>query len=102
MGQTYTSATHWGAFSAQVRDGDIVSVAPISGDTNPSPQLQNLPGAVRHRSRIANPAVRRGWLENGPGPSSIRGADEFVEVGWDELIELLAAELRRVIDRHGN
>lgn len=102
MGQTHTSMTHWGAFNARVRDGDIVAVTPFSADTNPSPQLQNLPGAVRHRSRIANPAVRRGWLNDGPGSSSMRGADEFVEVSWDELIELLAAELRRVVDRYGN
>ncbi|BBX97024.1 molybdopterin guanine dinucleotide-containing S/N-oxide reductase [Mycobacterium lacus] len=102
MTERLTSATHWGAFTARVQDGDIVAVSALRGDTNPAPQLQNLPGAVRHRSRVANPAVRRGWLRSGPGPSSMRGADEFVEVGWDELIERLAAELRRVVDRHGN
>lgn len=46
--------------------------------------------------------VRRGWLENGPGPSDARGCDEFVRVDWPELIGLLAAELERVIDLHGN
>ncbi|OBI91106.1 molybdopterin guanine dinucleotide-containing S/N-oxide reductase [Mycobacterium asiaticum] len=102
MAHTHTSTTHWGAFNAQVRDGDIVAVSPLGRDTNPAPQLQNLPGAIRHRSRVANPAVRRGWLEDGPGPSDRRGADEFVEVGWDELIQLLATELRRVVDRYGN
>ncbi|MCL6001843.1 hypothetical protein M5Z44_10950, partial [Neisseria meningitidis] len=66
--------------------GDIAAVAALASDTNPAPQLQNLPGAVRHRSSIANPAVRRGWLQHGPGPSSARGAEEFVEVSWDELI----------------
>ncbi|MEE2033915.1 molybdopterin-dependent oxidoreductase, partial [Rhodococcus chondri] len=55
-----------------------------------------------HRSRIAHPAVRRGWLEQGPGPTDRRGSDEFVAVSWDELIELLAGELRRVKDTHGN
>ncbi len=34
----------------------------------------------------------------GPGPSTRRGADEFVAVSWDELTELLAGELRRVVD----
>lgn len=100
--ESHRSTTHWGAFDARVHDGDIVSVRPLDSDTNPAPQLQNLPGAVKHRSRIANPAVRRGWLADGPGPSSARGADEFVEVSWDELTELLATELRRVVDRHGN
>jgi len=102
MTQNLTSSTHWGAFTAQVSEGDIVAATALSSDANPAPQLQNLPGAVRHRSRVANPAVRRGWLHNGPGPSSTRGTEEFVEVGWDELVDLLAAELRRVVDRYGN
>lgn len=101
-GASRRSSTHWGAFDAQVCDGDIVTVTALEGDTNPAPQLQNLPGAVRHRSRVANPAVRRGWLDHGPGPSTARGADEFVEVSWDELIDLLAAELRRVVNQYGN
>ncbi len=32
------------------------------------PLLGNLPGSVRHVSRITSPAVRRGWLDDGPGP----------------------------------
>src|SRR6202008_1774445 len=97
-----TSLTHWGAFSAGIESGDIAYVTPLDGDTDPSPLLGNLPGAVRHRSRIATPAVRRGWLRDGPGPSTRRGADEFVAVSWEELTELLACELRRVVDTHGN
>ena len=97
------SLTHWGAFTADVRrrrhrGGD----SRIAGDADPSPLLGNLPGSLRHRSRVAGPAVRRGWLRDGPGPSSRRGADEFVAVSWDELTELLADELRRVVDTHGN
>ncbi len=46
--------------------------------------------------------MRRGWLDDGPGPTDRRGADEFVAVSWDELTELLAGELRRVVDTHGN
>ena len=89
-------------FTAGIESGDIASVTPLDGDTDPSPLLGNLPGAIRHPSRIATPAVRRGWLRDGPGPSTRRGADEFVAVSWDELTELLAGELRRVVDTHGN
>jgi biotin/methionine sulfoxide reductase len=96
------SLTHWGAFTADVRDGDLASVSPAEGDADPSPLLGNLPGSIKHRSRITGPAVRRGWLEHGPGPTDVRGADEFVAVSWDELTELLANELRRVVDAHGN
>ncbi|WP_176444101.1 molybdopterin guanine dinucleotide-containing S/N-oxide reductase [Rhodococcoides kyotonense] len=93
---------HWGMFRASVSGGDVTEVHPDAGDENPSQVLGNVPGSVRHRSRIAGPAVRRGWLENGPGPSDRRGSDEFVAVSWDELTSLLATELRRVVDRYGN
>jgi biotin/methionine sulfoxide reductase len=96
------SLTHWGAFTAAIESGDIASVMPLEGDTDPSPLLGNLPGSIRHRSRIATPAVRRGWLDDGPGPSTQRGADEFVAVSWEQLTELLADELRRVVDIYGN
>lgn len=102
MPRTPTSLAHWGAFTADVAAGDIASVTPLIGDADPSPLLGNLPGSIRHRSRIAGPAVRRGWLRDGPGPSSERGADEYVAVSWDELTELLADELRRVVDSYGN
>jgi biotin/methionine sulfoxide reductase len=97
-----SSLAHWGAFTADVTDGEITSVRPMAGDTDPSPLLGNLPGSLTHTSRVTGPAVRRGWLENGPGPTDRRGSDEFVAVSWDELTELLAGELRRVIDLHGN
>jgi biotin/methionine sulfoxide reductase len=102
MADAPAGLTHWGAFHAQVENGDIVAVSPPATDADPSPLLGNLAGSVRHRSRIAGPAVRRGWLDDGPGPTTRRGADDFVSVSWDDLTELLAGELRRVVDTHGN
>nr|WP_176458848.1 molybdopterin-dependent oxidoreductase [Rhodococcus sp. 15-649-1-2] len=93
---------HWGMFRADAAHGEITGITPDAGDSSPSPVLGNLPGSVRHRSRVTGPAVRRGWLEDGPGPSEHRGSDQFVSVTWDELTDLLADELRRVIDRYGN
>ncbi len=50
----------------------------------------------RSEARVRRPAVRRGWLEHGPGPDERRGADEFVELEWAEALDLVAAELQRV------
>lgn len=94
--------SHWGMFTAESVAGEVTAVHPYEGDANPSPMLGNLAGSVRSRARVSGPAVRRGWLENGPGPSDRRGADEFVSISWDELTELLSRELRRVVDTHGN
>lgn len=93
---------HWGMFRAESDGHDVTAIHPQVTDSNPSPVLGNLVGSVTHRSRVTAPAVRKGWLEHGPGPTDKRGSDEFVEVSWDELTDLLSNELRRVIDTFGN
>ena len=95
-----THSSHWGAFTVRVDGGDVADVEPLH-DPDPSPLLRNLPGSVRHPSRILRPVARRGWLENGPGPSR-RGDDSFVELSWDEALDRTASEYRRVIAAHGN
>lgn len=87
------NSSHWGAFLA--RDtSDGIQIAPPPDDPNPSPILGNIPDAIRHRARIAQPMVRRGWLEHGPGPTTSRGDEPFVAVSWDEGIALAARALR--------
>ena len=96
------STSHWGAFAARAGVAGEVEVIPHPADPAPSPLLGNIPGGLRHPTRVARPAVRRGWLEDGAGATSRRGSDPFVEVSWDTAEELLAAELLRVRAEHGN
>ncbi len=96
-----THSSHWGGFTVRVRDGEIEAVRPLH-DPDPSPLLANLPGSLRHPTRIARPVARRGWLERGPGPTRDRGSDSFVELSWDEALDRAAAELARVRGAHGN
>lgn len=93
-------STHWGAFRARAEDGAL-RVVPRPGDPDPSPILGNVASAVGHRARVLRPAVRRGWWEDGPGADDRRGTDDFVEVGWDEVLDRLAGELARVRDGFG-
>jgi biotin/methionine sulfoxide reductase len=53
--------------------------------------------------RVRRLAVRRSWLEHGPGAfPERRGAEPFVEVPWHEALDLAAGELGRVKrDRDG-
>jgi biotin/methionine sulfoxide reductase len=99
-GGELTHSSHWGAFRGQVVDG-VLRVRPRPQDPDPSPILRNIPDAVGHRARVLRPAVRRGWWEGGPGATDRRGREEFLEVGWDEVLDRLAAELGRVRDEHG-
>ena len=99
--ETRSHSSHWGAFTAEVENGTLVAVRPYSSDSAPAALLQNIPSAVRHPTRVAQPMVRAGWLDHGPGLSARRGAEPFVPVSWPTAIELLAAELRRVYADHG-
>jgi biotin/methionine sulfoxide reductase len=102
------TTSHWGAYLARpdaTAEGGI-AVLPHPADPAPSPLLGNVAGALRHRTRVRRPAVRRGWLARAvrgldPVPEA-RGTEPFVELPWDEALDLLAAELRRVRERHGN
>ncbi len=92
--------SHWGAFSARWKDGEL-EVRPHPADPDPNSILQNFPAALRHPARVAQPMVRRGWLDRGPGPDSRRGRDSFVAVPWEKALDILGTELARVRDLHG-
>jgi biotin/methionine sulfoxide reductase len=94
-------SSHWGAFSALVRDDRAIEVVPHPRDPAPSALLGNIAASLSHRARIARPAIRRGWLERGPGADDRRGRDAFTFVSWEEASDRLAAELRRVYASHG-
>src|ERR1700690_696852 len=82
--------SHWGAFSARSR-GDELEVRPHPDDPDPNRIIENFPGALHHRARVAQPMVRRGWLEGARGPDDRRGRDEFVPLSWDAALDLLGA-----------
>jgi biotin/methionine sulfoxide reductase len=95
-------AAHWGSFRVRAVADDAIEIRPHELDTEPSPIILNAVDAIRHRSRIDRPYVRRGWLEGTPRDGDTRrGTDEFVPLDWDRAEELLADELRRVYDAHG-
>ena len=86
-------SSHWGAFAA-VETAAGLQVRARSGRPGPSPLLGNVPACRRSGPGCCGPRCAAGWLEHGPGPDERRGRDDFVEVGWDEALDLLAAELR--------
>ena len=72
--QLVRNHSHWGAFLAEVEGGQIVGVRPFERDPDPSHLINAIPGGVHSKSRIAQPMVREGWLETGPGRRAARAA----------------------------
>ena len=99
--RTTAMGTHFGSFLVDSRDGEVVAVRGHPTDPEPS----HLGESLRHfaENRVMRPSVRQSWLADGAGAAThLRGEDPFVEVEWDTALDLVAAELTRVRDDHGN
>ncbi|MEO8751228.1 MAG: molybdopterin-dependent oxidoreductase [Casimicrobiaceae bacterium] len=96
------TSTHWGTYRVEQRDGRPVALHPFEHDRDPSPIGQSIIDSLHAPCRVRRPAIRRGFLRSGPASRDLRGRDQFVEVPWDEALDVVARELRRVIDQHGN
>jgi len=101
------TASHWGAGYATIVDGQLTAIHPHPDDPAPSPLHENIVSSLSGAARVKRPAIRKGWLQawcEGSHPLSYgeRGRDAFVEVGWDEVLDIIAQEHRRIVTSHGN
>ena len=97
------TSTHWGNYKLHVRDGVLHSVEHYPQDRDPTPLAKNLLSAQDEDVRVRAPVVREGYLRDPEGSSGAhRGREAFVEVSWEQALDLAADALRRTIDKHGN
>lgn len=90
---------------------DGVVVRQKTDDTHPdSPDYPQQRACHRGRSqrhhvfgpdRIKYPMKRKHW-EPGGGNKELRGRDEWVRISWDEALDYVAGELKRIKTEHGN
>ncbi|MGV6848813.1 MAG: molybdopterin-dependent oxidoreductase [Marinibacterium sp.] len=97
---TFVTTSHWGAFEVDVEAGRMVATRPFAADPAPTSIPDILPRAVYHKTRVARPSVRRGWLERRDRKG--RGSDDFVALPWDEALDIAADEIDRIRNTHGN
>lgn len=96
------TSTHWGTYRARVAEDRLVGLDPVSWDHTPSPIGQSIVEGIVAPCRVRRPAVREGFLKGRGASKSGRGTEPFVEVSWDEATRLVAEELCKVIEQHGN
>jgi len=94
------TAFHWGAGWARTVDGVVQEIVPYASDPEPSPILQNIVDAITSPMRVAKPSVRTGFLNNDGGAG--RGTDHYVEMEWDDALDLAAGHLDQIRTTHGN
>ncbi|WP_395541451.1 molybdopterin-dependent oxidoreductase [Neotabrizicola sp. sgz301269] len=102
-----TVAAHWGTYTAGMAQGRVTALHPIAADPDPSPLSEGMIAALDAPARIQRPAIRASFLRareagrvatEGAG----RGHEPFVELPWDEALDLAAAEIARIRRDHGN
>lgn len=115
---SYTT-THWGIYEIEREggraDGRATGLKAFHLDPDPSPIGLSMFDACTGPLRVRRPAVRQSWLQAqrarraGAAPTTaeqagaaLRGQEAFVEVSWDEALDLVATALGDVIATRGN
>lgn len=97
------TATHWGTYRARFVGGKLSDLQGVESDADPSPISQNMLDTLAAPNRIAQPMVRRGFLEDQERSDTTgRGSEAFVPVTWDVAEQLVADQLVRVRQEFGN
>lgn len=90
---------------------DGVVIRQKTDDTHEdSPDYPQQRGCLRGRSqrkqvfgadRLKYPMKRKHWVPGG-GDKTLRGRDEWVRISWDEALDILASETRRISEKYGH
>jgi len=95
--------SHWGVYEGEQDAAGALSLRPYAKDPDPSPIGIHQTSQDLRKLRVLRPAIRKSWLEGGAGSATqMRGREAFVEVEWDEALDLVAREIDRVRKRFGN
>jgi len=109
-----------------VKDGKIVRIRPLHYDSKYKPEefkpwrleargkvfeppMKSLitPFGIGYKKRVYSPnrilypLKRVDWDPEGQRNPQNRGKSKYVRISWDEAIDIVASELRRVIDKYG-
>lgn len=95
------TAAHWGPMLVET-DGETVFSSRGALATGMENSLQSaVCDQVHSNTRVRFPMVRKGFLASPENPQGIRGQDEFVRVSWDEALDLIHQQHKRIREAYG-
>ncbi len=101
--QVLTSADSEGLIQVVVKNGMILRVESLDYPENEaSPMGLAWDRRAYAPDRILYPMVRADWAPGGGGNRETRGQPRYRRASWDEALDLVAGELKRVKDSYGN
>ena len=120
--EVYTNCTNAGPVSVYVKDGKIVRIRPLAaaeGDFKPwtieanghkytperkfnlAPYIHAERDRVYSQDRIRYPMKRKDFDPNGARNPQNRGKSPYQRISWDEALDMVGAEIRRVQTTYG-
>ena len=99
---TVVTAAHWGPIGVVLENGKAVKSGPAIEPAVPNELQSVVPDQLYSETRVKYPMVRKGFLANpGKSDTTMRGRDEWVRVSWDDALDLVHNQLKRVREEHG-
>ncbi|HDR1020870.1 TPA: trimethylamine-N-oxide reductase TorA [Pasteurella multocida] len=100
--KTVVTAAHWGPLGVVVENGKAVKSGPAIPTVIENELQSVVPDQLYSETRIKYPMVRKGYLANpGKSDTTMRGRDEWVRVTWDQALDLIDKEFKRVRSEGG-
>ncbi len=83
-----------------IKIGDKVFTPPKR--SNPAPWNLSIKRRVYNPQRVKYPLKRVGFEPGGKSSTENRGKGEFVRISWDEALDVVVSELKRMKKTYGN
>lgn len=99
--KTILTAAHWGPMWVET-DGEHIFSSRGVLETPLVNSLQTVArDQVHSKTRVRYPMVRKGFLAAPDCPQGVRGQDEFIRVSWQQALDLIDSQHRRIRYRYG-
>lgn len=94
--KTILTAAHWGPMLVETDGENVISSRGALDTPFPNSLQTAVRDQVHSKTRVRYPMVRKGFLASPESPQGVRGQDEFVRVSWEQALDLIHAQHRRI------